>query len=197
MRLVIIPEDQIVIIDGVSRQFEFEMDANYHAVQWYGNHGVIETKTGKDIKLENIDAFEDLVDTHALILQEEENSRIEFENDPQRKVEKLAAIRWQHETGGVEVDGIRYWTTRDSIPVWSRMLANAEADENFVVEAYKAMSGYVANLTAAQIIAADVVGQAHITKCYVAEMQVLADLDTVELEDIEQAFIAAYDGITL
>jgi hypothetical protein len=113
------------------------------------------------------------------------------------KTAKVAALRWAHETGGVEVDGVRFWTTRDSIPQWSRMLEKAKADPDFIVPAYKAMSGYVANLTATQILAADAAGEVHITKCFVAEMQVLDVIDDWDLDDIGEAFLTAYNGVEL
>lgn len=113
------------------------------------------------------------------------------------KIEKLASVRWSHETAGIDVESVRFWTTRDSIPQWSRMLEKAKADPDFIVPAYKAMSGYVANLTAAQILAADAAGEAHIMKCFVAEMHVLAVIDGLDLADIEEAFLTAYNGVEL
>lgn len=45
MKFTIIPEDQIVIVDGVGYSpLIFKIDDNIHAVQWYGEFGEIEYK---------------------------------------------------------------------------------------------------------------------------------------------------------
>lgn len=113
------------------------------------------------------------------------------------KVTLLADVRWGHETSGVELDGVKFWTTRDSIPQWARMVEKAKADPGFIVPAYKAMDGYVADLTAAQILAADAAGEAHITKCFMAEMLVINMIDGLDLADVGEAFTTAYNGVEL
>lgn len=198
MRLTIIPEDKVVIINGVGRYLDFTVDENYHAIQWAeGEYGYIETKTGSNIKLENLDEFSAIIAAHAALLADEAAARLAYETDPARKVERLADVRYIHEIGGVEVEGIRFWTTRDSIPAWQRMVEAAKANPDYIVPAYKAMSGFVANLTAAQILAADVIGQNHITKCYAAEFLTLAEIDTIELADIEAEFMNIYAAVEL
>lgn len=44
MRLTIIPEDGTVVIDGISKSGIdlSSIDASYHAIQWYDDHGEIE-----------------------------------------------------------------------------------------------------------------------------------------------------------
>lgn len=197
MKLTIIPEDKIVVIDGVARQIDFEMNENYHAIQWDGEKGNIETKQGADIKLEDIDAFQDVIDEHFGIIAQEKEDRLAYEADPQRKTEMLASVRYEHEVSGIEVEGVRFWTSRDSRAAWLKILGKAEADGNFIQPVYKAMNGYFTNLPAAQIIEADQEGEDHINKCYLAELAVLGDIENVELADIEEAFLTAYDGITL
>ena len=64
MKLTIIPEDSFVSIDGVHMNFDFTINPNYHAVQWDGAKGFIETKKGPDIVLKNIKAFHDIVLKH-------------------------------------------------------------------------------------------------------------------------------------
>lgn len=47
MRVVIVPEDQCVIVDGDALSgLALPASPNTHAIQWYGTHGVIEKKTG-------------------------------------------------------------------------------------------------------------------------------------------------------
>lgn len=58
MRLTIIRIDNVVIIDGeVARVDLSAMLANYHAVQWHGDHGEIETVRGDNIPLKDLDTF--------------------------------------------------------------------------------------------------------------------------------------------
>lgn len=46
MKFTIIPDDKTVIIDGLGySNLEFTIDANIHAVQWYGEFGEIEYKS--------------------------------------------------------------------------------------------------------------------------------------------------------
>lgn len=47
MRLTISPDDHCVIVDGdVLSGLALPESSNVHAIQWYGDHGVIERKTG-------------------------------------------------------------------------------------------------------------------------------------------------------
>lgn len=46
MRLTIIPEDQTIIKDGAALQCSFAAESDIHAIQWYGERGVIEYKGG-------------------------------------------------------------------------------------------------------------------------------------------------------
>lgn len=45
MRITIIPEDQIIIVDGVGYRCEFDAPG-IHAIQWHGDHGTIERTAG-------------------------------------------------------------------------------------------------------------------------------------------------------
>ena len=64
MKLTIIPEDDFVSIDGVHMKFDFTMNANYHAVQWDGTKGFIQTKKGPDIVLKTINRFKNIIKKH-------------------------------------------------------------------------------------------------------------------------------------
>lgn len=49
MRVIIIPADKTVIVDGeVRAPLEFAMDPAIHAVQWYDDYGEVEFVTGAD-----------------------------------------------------------------------------------------------------------------------------------------------------
>jgi len=86
-RITIIPSDKIVIIDGVTHEIEFDCDPNYHAVQWHGEEGVIETKKGDNIKIENLEKFEDIVAAHEEKTAENKRLREEYENSPQKVID--------------------------------------------------------------------------------------------------------------
>lgn len=70
MRLVIIPSDKFVLIDGVG-YYNLELSSigeNVHAVQWYGDSGSIEIKdvaTGKiveNVDISDISQFQSAID---------------------------------------------------------------------------------------------------------------------------------------
>jgi hypothetical protein len=46
MRVTVIPEDQVILVGGVTRVCEFTADANIHAIQWYDDYGTFEYKVG-------------------------------------------------------------------------------------------------------------------------------------------------------
>jgi hypothetical protein len=51
MRVTIVPDDQMVIIDGEALKIEgLKFPGNLHAVQWRGDHGEIEFKMDGDEK---------------------------------------------------------------------------------------------------------------------------------------------------
>lgn len=53
MRVTVIFEDMSVVVDGVGRTVTMPAyDPNWHALQWYGQHGTIEVKVGDRIWLE-------------------------------------------------------------------------------------------------------------------------------------------------
>lgn len=68
MKLTIIPSDKVVIIDGVFKKFDFTIDSNFHAVQWDGSNGFVETIVGNNIELENLDDFSEIVEQHAALV---------------------------------------------------------------------------------------------------------------------------------
>ncbi len=79
--LRIVCDDSLVDVNGVAYQFDFDIDPNYHAVYWDGSSGVIETKTGRNISLINIDEFSDIVSKHISIHKDHENERKALEEE--------------------------------------------------------------------------------------------------------------------
>lgn len=67
MRIIIVPEDNIVSIDGISRTVHFDYPENVRAVQWYNDHGYIEQHNGGQKYIDSIDEFEGIINAfHSL-----------------------------------------------------------------------------------------------------------------------------------
>lgn len=62
MRVTIVPEDRYIQVDGRGLNFDFIANANIHAIQWYGDHGVVEQKVGGSrlTTIEEVQYFVDL-----------------------------------------------------------------------------------------------------------------------------------------
>ena len=62
MHVTIIRPDNTVVIDGRVAKVDCSiLPNNYHAVQWHGSDGYIETRTGDNIKLESLDSVAAIV----------------------------------------------------------------------------------------------------------------------------------------
>jgi len=62
MRVTIVPEDQIIIIDGDALKLAFDIDPTVHAIQWDGAKGVIERKIGGAESFTDIAVIQPYVD---------------------------------------------------------------------------------------------------------------------------------------
>lgn len=62
MRVTIVPEDRYIQVDGRGLNFDFVTNSNIHAIQWYGDHGVVEQKTGgsRQTTIEEVQFYVDL-----------------------------------------------------------------------------------------------------------------------------------------
>ena len=73
MRLTIIRDDNTVIIDGQVAKVDCSgMLANYHAVQWYDDHGEIETRRGDNIQLTDLRTFQAIIKKAQIALLQQE-----------------------------------------------------------------------------------------------------------------------------
>ena len=73
-RVKIIPSDKIVIMGDTLFHFDFTTDDNYHAIQWDGEKGFIETKQGDNIKLNNLDEFSSILEEHTRLADDKRNA---------------------------------------------------------------------------------------------------------------------------
>ena len=65
MRLVVIKEDNMIEIDGEALNFDFAIDENIHAIQWYETSGVVEYKDGTpNLEITDITPYQYLVVAH-------------------------------------------------------------------------------------------------------------------------------------
>lgn len=60
--ITIIPSDKMVIIDGEARQYDFAIDPNIHAIQWYGDYGIVERIKGGSVKITDFKEYQAIVD---------------------------------------------------------------------------------------------------------------------------------------
>jgi hypothetical protein len=51
--MIVIPEDRTIIVDGEALTFDFDADQSIHAIQWYGEYGIIERRTGDPMRLDD------------------------------------------------------------------------------------------------------------------------------------------------
>lgn len=66
MRVTIIPEDKVVIVDGVAAILgTLEADENIHAIQWHGDYGTIEYKVGAAARFTDVSIIGPFVTAHA------------------------------------------------------------------------------------------------------------------------------------
>lgn len=77
--LRIVPDDKSVMINDIVLEFDFDIDANYHAVHWDGEKGFIETRNGLNLTLVDIDEFSDIIEAYAAKAKEIDDEKVEKE----------------------------------------------------------------------------------------------------------------------
>lgn len=62
MKVTVVPEDKYIQVDGRGLNFDFPANSNIHAIQWYGDYGVVEQKVGgtRQTTIEEVQYFVDL-----------------------------------------------------------------------------------------------------------------------------------------
>lgn len=185
MRLTIIPSDRTVIIDGVGRVFDFEIDPNIHAVQWREDRGTVEQIKGGSRHIKSLDEFQEIIEAYNAL-----------DPNPAPAPDDLAAVlaeyRYDHETGGTTVFEVPVQTDRDTRAnlIGARIKALENSEYSVV---WKTVDGFI-TLTAPQIIAiADAVAD-HVQRCFKAEKDVFENLENyADADAVRDAFNLAYD----
>lgn len=107
-----------------------------------------------------------------------------FEELKAEKKAKIAAARYQAETGGVTVSGATIDTDRDSQALITGAALAAVIDGNYSLN-WKTESGFV-HLTAPEIIAVAQAVRAHVQACFDREAELVALVDAAETaEDLD------------
>jgi len=88
MKVTIIPEDQVVLIDDESTKIFFPTDTGIHAIQWDGERGTIEYKGKGAESFTNISVIQPYLDSVA-----EKKSEIASKVEPVVAEEKEAISR--------------------------------------------------------------------------------------------------------
>ena len=118
-RLTIVPDDKLIIVDGVGVSCDYDIDSDIHAVQWNGTNGWVEWKSGKEqLKLTSINEYQSYITLHGEEKEKQEQERLQAE---QEELEKTPLYQRQRlkEYGdlGDQLDMI-YWDKKNGSNVW-------------------------------------------------------------------------------
>ena len=78
MKITIVKDDNLVMVDGIGLQFPFEIDANIWSIQWQDNEGEIEyVDETPNLSINDFTGFQYLIDAYNLekIIQEENEAQ--------------------------------------------------------------------------------------------------------------------------
>ena len=113
--LTIIPDDKVIIVDGVAVVCDFDIDSDVHAVQWDGSSGHVEYKS-KDNTTLSSNEYESYVTLHsdekirqAQVIQDAETAALA----PLYERNRLS----EYGTLGEQLDMI-YWDGKNGTTLW-------------------------------------------------------------------------------
>lgn len=149
--VTIIRPDNKVIIDGrVAKVDCSSMPNNYHAVQWHGAEGYIETRTGDNIILKDLQSFQALINQALLT---EANARFAAEDEAAKPTLQRAQAAKLEEIDARMLMALGIGTLADAI----RVLAAGTVDVQAVIAAADAQAAAVKSLaTIAEVEAYEV-----------------------------------------
>lgn len=169
MRVTIIPADQFVSIDGVSKNLDFDIDENITAVQWHGQSGIVEQRSGGARFISSLDEFADIIDLFNAPSPTPPTPTLS--ESKAVKLSQLAALRYQKEIEGFLFSGQRIATDdRAKTLLMGARIEAVEAIENNQAYSvnWKTESGFV-TLDALTIIAISNAVRGFIQACFNAE----------------------------
>ena len=170
--VTVVAEDRRIIVDGEVLTFDFPISPEIWAVQWDGTTGHIEYRDGRMPEaLSSQESVASYIIAHAAEkhrqLQERETAEAAATyarlRDPRQRLAELADIRWQRQTAGIVVDGVRLRTDRESI-VDLRAIAERSA-EKFPLS-YKAAMEFVTLESKEQATRYADAQDAHVQACF-------------------------------
>ena len=113
--LTIIPDDKIIIVDGVAVVCDFDIDSDIHAVQWDGSSGHVEYKS-KDNTTLSSNEYESYITLHS-------NEKTRQEQTIQDAETAALAPLWERnrlsEYGSIgEQLDMLYWDGKNGTTLW-------------------------------------------------------------------------------
>jgi hypothetical protein len=116
MKLIVIPSDSFISIDGIALVFPFSAGAGIHAIQWDGASGTIETTSGNQstsTNLADVQPFIDAYNTEAARLAVIAATPLPLAAVKALKVKQLKAARDAAILADVTI-GTRTWPSDDA-----------------------------------------------------------------------------------
>lgn len=182
MKLTIIPADNFVSIDGVSKYMNIALDSNITSVQWDNNRGTVGLKVGGSRSIESLSEFQQIINNFNSPVTSPVISLAELKK---QKISALAEYRYKKETGGFLLNGL-FVSTDDrakTLLIGARIEA-VEAIENnqsYSIN-WKTENGFI-TLDATTIISISNVVRAFVQGCF--------DKEKTHTENIQSLGIVA------
>ncbi len=178
--VTVVADDRRLIVDGEMLEFDFSIDPEIWAIQWNGAHGHIEYRDGRmPLDIADEKSVTPWISLHA---QEKERRRVALEKeaasrerDPVARKVALAAIRWEKETGGVVINGVRIDTSRESQNMIDGAYSYASRHLDEMID-FKSADGWISLNAPTVILIADAVA-AHVQRCYTHERRLSEEID--------------------
>ena len=117
--LTIVPDDKLIIVDGVGVNCDFDIDSDIHAVQWNGTTGHVEWKEGIEkpqVSLSDINDYQSYIDLHGVKLAEQEKTRKDAAAAALAPLYERNRLS-EYGTLGEQLDMI-YWDGKNGTNLW-------------------------------------------------------------------------------
>ncbi|MBF0121172.1 MAG: DUF4376 domain-containing protein [Desulfobacterales bacterium] len=190
MRLTIVKADNVVIMNGQALRIDLSslsLPEDFRALQWFGTSGVIEDTACRNIKIENLDSFQAVIDAYnaekerlANAMAQEEAKKINEYYSIAGIKKRLAAKRWQVETQGIKWNGHVVDTSRESQAKISNVYLTRD---RFASLTWKFKDGF-STITADDISQIYAIMINHVQTCFAIEQQKIEMIDSLSEEEL-------------
>ena len=128
MRLSIIPDDKMVVLNGIGFCVEFEYDPAIHAVQWDESSGHIEYKNGTIKQIDSVNEFQSIIDLYEQV--KEKNNKIiqdielNHSNMEKSMNDRLPYVKERVKKYGTVKDQLdmMYWDSKNGTKHWEQFI---------------------------------------------------------------------------